>query len=106
MRCCSTTCMVALRQVQLTDKRHKITHQILMPILREVDHLNGASLSGEQRVKIAKATTGCPIFVLNNNHPDRRVRQQAEKAWAAIVDARTHLFDKVSDLIAFGATIR
>jgi hypothetical protein len=127
MRCYSTTCMVALFQVQFADKRlgfplgpplsiqscakgvdnrHKVTYQILMPILREVDHLNGASLSGEQRVEIGKAKTSCPIFVLNNNHPDRRVRQQAEKARAAVIDSGTYLFDDLGDLIPFRATVR
>ena len=42
-----------------------VTYHILRPILREVDHLYGASLSGEQRVEIMKAKTSCPIFVLN-----------------------------------------
>src|SRR5262245_23004107 len=127
MRCCSTTCIVALFQFQFADKRlgfplgppvsiqsrakgvdnrHKVTYQILRPLLREGDHLYGASLSGEKRVEIMKAKTSCPIFVLNDNHPDRSVRQQAEKARTAVIDSGTHLFDDVGDLIPFRATLR
>jgi len=70
-----------------------------------VAHFDASSLLFEQRLQVAKAEMSSPIVVLDDDHSNRVVRQQAEKTPAPVIDSRTHLVDYLGDLIPLRAAV-